>query len=89
MQNSNEAGGGKNSNIGHILEQDLIQDALEKKAKTTYFDMTLPNTRNELKVAIWVSGTPEQFLMHVLTAVQPCKQMGLQANSTRPHRPLN
>ena len=39
--------------------------------------MTLLNTRNELKVAIWASGTPEQFLLHVHTAVHVCKQIGL------------
>ena len=27
-------------------------------------------------VAIWASGTPEQFLLHVCTAVHVCKQIG-------------
>ena len=53
---------------------------LEKKNKTTYFKMTLLNTGNELKGAIWTSGTPEQFLMHVRTALHACKRMGLDAN---------
>eukprot|EP00804_Cyclotella_cryptica_P006199 CCRYP_015282-RA/>CCRYP_015282-RA protein AED:0.37 eAED:0.37 QI:0/-1/0/1/-1/1/1/0/77 len=57
--------GGKNSPVHYIPEQDLVQDALEKNKKTTYFKLTLPNTGNELKVAVWASGTPEQFLLHV------------------------
>ncbi len=44
--------GGKNSPIRYIPEQDPVQDALEKNKKTTYFKLTLPNTGNELKVAI-------------------------------------
>eukprot|EP00804_Cyclotella_cryptica_P028380 CCRYP_016426-RA/>CCRYP_016426-RA protein AED:0.65 eAED:1.00 QI:0/-1/0/1/-1/1/1/0/79 len=57
--------GGKNS----PAEQDPVQDVLEKTKKTTYFKLTLPNTGNELKVAIWASGTPEQFLLHVRSAI--------------------
>ena len=55
-----------------------MQDALDKTKKTTYFKLTLPNTGNELKVAIWASGTPEQFLLHVRTAMHVCKQLGLE-----------
>ena len=40
--------------------------------------MTLLNTRNKLKVAIWASGTLEQFLLHVRTALHVCKQLGLE-----------
>jgi hypothetical protein len=72
--------GGKNSPVRYIPEQDPVQDALEKSKKTTYFKLTLPNTGNELKVAVWVSGTPEQFLLHVRTAIHVCKQLGLDAN---------
>ena len=70
--------GGKNSPIHYIPEQDLIHDALKKNKKTTYFKLTLHNIRNELKVAIWASWTPEQFLLHVCTAVHVCKQLGLE-----------
>jgi hypothetical protein len=70
--------GGKNAPIRYIPEQDPVQDALEKTKKTTYFKLTLPNTGNELKVAIWASGTPEQFLLHVHTAMHLCKQLGLE-----------
>ena len=69
--------GGKNSPIRYIPEQDPVQDALTKDKKTTYFKLTLPNMGNELKVAVWVSGTPEQFLLHVRSAIHACKQMGL------------
>jgi hypothetical protein len=31
-------------------------------------------------MAIWASGTPEQFLLHVHTAIHVCKQLGLDAN---------
>ena len=70
--------GGKNTPIRYIPEQDPVQDALEKTKKTTYFKLTLLNTGNELKVAIRASRTPEQFLLHVCTALHICKQLGLQ-----------
>ena len=43
-----------------------------------YFKLTFPHTRNELRVAIWASGTPEQFLLHVHTAMHVCKQIDLE-----------
>ena len=36
--------------------------------------------RNRFKVAIWSSWTPEQFLLHVGSAVHVCKQIGLDTN---------
>jgi hypothetical protein len=36
--------------------------------------------RNELKVAVWVSVTPQQFLLHICSAIHVCKQMGLDTN---------
>eukprot|EP00804_Cyclotella_cryptica_P028707 CCRYP_008223-RA/>CCRYP_008223-RA protein AED:0.38 eAED:1.00 QI:0/0/0/1/1/1/3/0/399 len=72
--------GGKNSPIRYIPEQDPVQDALAKDNKTTYFKLTLPNTGNELKVAVWVSGTPEQFLLYVRSAIHAGKQMGLDTD---------
>eukprot|EP00804_Cyclotella_cryptica_P024682 CCRYP_001682-RA/>CCRYP_001682-RA protein AED:0.40 eAED:0.83 QI:0/0/0/1/1/1/2/0/439 len=72
--------GGKNSPCATFPEQDPVQDALEKTKKTTYFKLTLPNTGNELKVAVWASGTPEQFLLHVRSAIHACKQMGLDTD---------
>ncbi len=75
--------GGKNAPIRYIPEQDPVQDALEKSKKTTYFKLTLPNTGNELKVPIWASGTPDQFLLHVRTAVHICKQLGLETEEAK------
>ena len=37
--------------------------------------MTLPNTGSKLKVALWASRTPEQFILHVHSAIHACKQM--------------
>ncbi len=68
----------KNVPMRYIPEQDPVQDALEKTKKTMYFKLMLPNTGNKLKVAIWVSWTPEQFLVHVCTAMHISKQLGLE-----------
>jgi len=35
----------------------------------------LPHTGSELKVVLCVSGTPEQFILHVPSAIHACKQM--------------
>ena len=35
----------------------------------------LPNTGSKLKVALWASGTPEQFILHVHSVIHACKQM--------------
>eukprot|EP00804_Cyclotella_cryptica_P005440 CCRYP_002984-RA/>CCRYP_002984-RA protein AED:0.40 eAED:1.00 QI:0/-1/0/1/-1/1/1/0/366 len=72
--------GGKNSPVRYIPKQYPVQDALEKNKKTTYFKLTLPNTGNELKVAVWASGTPKQFLLHVQSPIHGCKQMGLDTS---------
>ena len=71
---------GKNSPMCYIPEQGPMQDAFKKSKKTTYFKLTLPNTGNELKVVIWVSGTTEQFPLHLCTAIHACKQMGFDTN---------
>ena len=76
--------GGKNAPIRYIPEQDPVQDALDKTKKTMYFKLTLPNTGNELKVAIWASGTPEQFLLHVRTAMHICKRLVLRPKKLMP-----
>ena len=76
--------GGKNAPIRYIPEQDPVQDALKKTKKTIYFKLMLPYTWNKLKVAIWVNWTPEQFLLHICTAMHVCKQISLntkEANS--------
>ena len=68
---------GQKSLICYITEQDPVQDALEKNKKTMHFKPMLPNTGNKLKVAIWVSETPKQFLLHICTAMDVCKQINL------------
>lgn len=68
------------SPICYLPQWDPTKDTLENKNKATQFKMTLPKTRNELKVVKWASRIPEQFLMHVSTAVHTCKQMDLEAN---------
>ena len=57
-----------------------MQDVLEKSKKPTYFKLTLPNTGDELTGAIWASGPPTQFLLHVCPAIYACKQIRLDAN---------
>ncbi len=73
--------GRKNSPICFIPKQDHIEDYLEKTKKSIYFKLTLPNTQNELKEVIWAFG-PEQFRLHVRTAIHVCKQIGLDTNYT-------
>ena len=67
--------GGKNSPIRYIPKKDPVQEVLEKAKKTNYFKLMLPNTGSKLKVALWASGTPEQFVLHVRSAIHACKQM--------------
>ncbi len=38
---------------------------------------------SEFKVAQWVSGTPEKFVLHVHSVIHMCKQMELDANLTK------
>ena len=71
---------GKTFPIRYIPEQHFVQDALEKYKNTIYFKLTLSNMGYELNVAIWASGIPKQFLLHVHTAIHVCKQMGLDTN---------
>ena len=72
--------GGKNSPIHCIPDQNPIQDAMENSIKATFFKLTLPNKGNKLKMAIWVPGTPQQFVPHICTMIHACKKMGLDAN---------
>jgi hypothetical protein len=67
--------GGKNSLIRYIPEKDPVQEALKMSKKTNYFKLMLPNMGSELKVALWASGTPEQFVLHVRSAIHALKQM--------------
>jgi len=67
--------GGKNSPIRYIPEKDPVQEAFEKNKNTNYFKLMLPHMGSKLKVAFWASGTPEQFILHVCSAIHACKQM--------------
>jgi hypothetical protein len=40
-----------------------------------YFRLVLPHMGSQLKVTLWASETPEQFIMHVRSAIHACKQM--------------
>jgi hypothetical protein len=67
--------GGMNLPIRYIPEKDPVQEALEKNKKTIYFKLILSHMVSELKVALWASGSPEQFILHVCSAIHACKQM--------------
>jgi hypothetical protein len=67
--------GGKNSPIPYIPTKDSVQEAPEKTKETNYFKLMVPNTGSELKVALWASGTPKQFVLHVRSAIHAYKLM--------------
>jgi len=67
--------GGKNLPIHYIPEKDPVQEALERNKKTNYFKLMLPHMGSKLKVALWMSGTPEQLILHVRSVIHACKQM--------------
>ena len=65
-----------NSPIRYIPEKDHpVQEALLKNKMTSYFKLMLPHTGSKLKVALWASRTPEQFILHVCSAIYAFKQM--------------
>jgi len=66
--------GGKNSLIHYIPEKDPVQEALKKNKKTNYVKLVLPHMGSELKVMLWASGTPEQFILHVCSVIHARKQ---------------
>ncbi len=43
----------------------------------------LPYMGSELKVALWASGTPEQFILHVHSVIHICKQMENDVNFSK------
>ena len=56
---------GKNSPIFYIPKKDPVQEALNRNKMTNYFKFTLPHTGSKLKVALWASRTPKQFILQV------------------------
>jgi hypothetical protein len=62
--------------IPYIPEKDVLQEAVDSSANT--LKLTLPH-KVELRVPVWSKGTPEQFLVHVQSALDAIRQKGLQA----------
>ena len=54
----------------------MIQEAVDSSANT--LKLTLPH-KVELRVLVWSKGTPEQFLVHVQSALDAIRQKGFQA----------
>ena len=69
--------------ILYIPEKDVLQEAVDSSANT--LKLTLPH-KVELRVPVWSKGTPEQFLVHVLLALDAIRQKGLQAALERAHK---
>ena len=67
--------GGKNSPIHYIPKKDPVQEVLMKNKKTNYFKLMLHHTGSKLKVILWATRTPKQFILHVHPAIYTCKQM--------------
>ena len=65
--------GGKNSPIRYIPEKDPVQEVLKKCKMNNYFKLMLLNMGSELKVALWASGTPEKFILHVHSVIHACQ----------------
>ena len=49
-----------------------------KKPKDNVLQVDSFQHQNECMVVIWASGTPEQFLLQVCTAMHVCKQLGIE-----------
>ena len=64
---------GKCSPVPNIPKQNPMQDSIKKNKMTSYFKLILPNTGNDLKVAIWAFRTPKHLLLHVSTTIHACK----------------
>ena len=43
----------------------------------------LPHTGSKLKVALWAFGTPEQFILHVSSAIHACNQIEIGVKFSR------
>ncbi len=54
-----------------------------KSKKINYFKLTLPHTRSKYRATQWASGTPEQFKVHMHSAIHACTQMELDVNFSR------
>ena len=61
--------------IPYIPERDDLQEAVESSANTPKL---LLLHKVELRVPVWLKGTPKQFLVHVQQALDAIRQKGLQ-----------
>jgi hypothetical protein len=61
--------------IPYIPEKGKLQEAVDTTANS--IKLTLPG-KVELRVSVWLHGTPEQFIMHVQQAINAIKQKGLK-----------
>ena len=62
--------------ILYIPEKDVLQETVNSSTNT--LKLTLPH-KVELCVPVWSKGTPEQFLVHVQSALDAVRQKGLQS----------
>ena len=69
--------------IPYIPEKDGLQEAVE--SSTNMLKLLLPH-KVELRVPVWLKGTPEQFLVHVQQALDAIRQKGLQTALERQSR---
>jgi hypothetical protein len=63
--------------IPYIPEKEVLVEAMDSSANTV--KLTLPH-KVELRVPVWSKGTPEQFLVHVQSALDAIRQKGLESN---------
>jgi hypothetical protein len=69
--------------IPYIPEKDVLQESVDSSANT--LKLTLPH-KVELRIPVWSKGTPEQFLVHVQSALDAIRQKGLQAALDKVHK---
>ena len=62
--------------IPYIPKKDVIQEVVDFSANM--LKLTLPH-KVELHVPVWSKRTPEQFLVHVQSALDSIRQKGLQS----------
>jgi hypothetical protein len=76
--------GGKNSSICYIPEKDPVQEAPEKNKKTNYFKLTRPHMGSKLRLVLWVSRSPEQFILNVRSAIQHAHKWSMMSSPQVP-----
>ena len=69
--------------IQYIPKKDVIQKVVDSGTNT--LKLTLPH-KVELRIPVRSKGTPEQFLVHVQSALDAIRQKGLQAALDKAHK---